>query len=68
MLRTSVILGQADDDCKLRADLAAAAALAGFELHPLSSGGWLLCRAGAARALPDLAAVAALLRQLGAGS
>jgi len=48
--------------------LRAQAERAGFTLHTLSSGGFVLGRWGLARELPDLAAVAALLLRLGARS
>jgi len=60
------IVGEADAERKERERMTATAALAGWTLHSLSSGGWLLCRWGRARELPDLAAVGALLRQMGA--
>lgn len=63
---TGHIVGDDEADDKRQAHLAAVAALAGCELHRLASGGWLLTRWGLARALPDLAAVGALLRQMGA--
>jgi len=56
---------QADADRKPFAKLAARAALAGSTLHALSGGGFLLCRWGMAKELPDLRAVAALLSRMG---
>lgn len=55
-----------DIDRKAHERLAATAALTGCCLFRLDSGGWLLCRSGMARDLPDLAAVDSLLRQMGA--
>lgn len=63
---TGQIVGHDEADDKRQSHLAAVAALAGCELHRLASGGWLLTRWGLARELPDLAAVGALLRQMGA--
>ena len=63
---TGQIVGDDDAEDKRHAHLAAVAALAGCELHRLASGGWLLTRWGLARELADLAAVGALLRQMGA--
>jgi hypothetical protein len=45
--------------------LAAHAAIAGCGLHELAGGGYLLCKWGMARELPDLRAVSALMRQMG---
>jgi len=45
--------------------LAAHAAIAGCGLHELAGGGYLLCKWGMARELPDLRAVVALMRQMG---
>lgn len=45
--------------------LAAHAAIAGYGLHELAGGGYLLCKWGMARELPDLRAVVALMRQIG---
>ena len=56
---------QADADRKPFAKLAAHAAMAGCTLHELSGGGFLLCRWGLAKELPDLRAVAALLSLMG---
>ena len=60
------IVAQPDAEGKAVANMTATAAMAGWTLRALSSGGWLMCRWGRARELPDLAAVGALLRQLGA--
>ena len=62
----TAIVGQADAESKAAANMTATAAMAGWTLRALSSGGWLMCRWGRARELPDLAAVGALLRQMGA--
>ena len=56
---------QTDAGRKPFAKLAAHAALAGCTLHELASGGFLLCRWGLAKELPDLRAVAALLSRMG---
>ena len=50
---------------KALASMTARAALCGCTLHELSGGGYLLCRWGHCRELPDLRAVAQLLRQMG---
>lgn len=63
---TRHIVGDDEADGKRQSHLAAVAALVGCELHRLAAGGWLLTRWGLARELPDLAAVDALLRQMGA--
>jgi len=54
-----------DGHGKARATMTARAALAGCTLHELSGGGFLLCRWGMAKELPDLRAVAALLGRMG---
>lgn len=53
-----------DQDGGRFAMLAALAARSGVALHELA-GGYLLCRWGRCRELPDLRAVALLLRQMG---
>ena len=57
----------ASDDAngKARATMTARVALADCTLHELSGGGFLLCRWGMAKELPDLRAVAALLGRMG---
>ena len=57
---------QADADRKYFATLAARAAMTGCTLHVLACGGFLLCRWGMAKELPDLRAVAAMLGRMGA--
>lgn len=52
-------------DSKQLRTLQARAALAGFELLALTSGGFLLCRWGKSRELPDLRAAAQALRFMG---
>lgn len=56
---------QADAERKAVATMSAHAARAGCTLHELAGGGFLLCRWHLARELPDLRAVASLLRQMG---
>jgi len=56
---------QTDAERKPFAQLAAHAALAGYTLHEIASGEFLLCRWGMAKELPDLHAVAALLGRMG---
>ena len=53
-----------DQDDRRFATLAALAAPSGIAIHELTAG-YLLCRWGRCRELPDLRAVAALLRQIG---
>lgn len=62
----AAIVATVDAERKAEATMVAGAALVGCTLHRLASGGWLLCRWGLARELPDLAAVGALLRAMGA--
>ena len=57
---------QADADRKYFTTLAARAAMTGCTLHELACGGFLLCRWGMAKELPDLRAVAAMLGRMGA--
>jgi hypothetical protein len=52
-------------DRKALATLAARAKVAGCTLTELSDGGFLLCRWGWAKALPDARAVAAMLGRMG---
>lgn len=52
-------------DRKALATLAARAAGAGCTLTELSDGGFLLCRWGLSRALPDARAVAQMLGRMG---
>lgn len=51
-----------DAECKELARLKACAALAGCSLYELADGAYLLCRGALSRELPDLRAVAELLR------
>ncbi len=55
---------QLEADRKHFATLAAHAAMAGCTLHEVACGGFLLCRWGMAKELPDLRAVAALLGRM----
>lgn len=54
------------DQAKALATLTAQAARIGCQVHELASGGFLVCRWGMARELPDIAAVGAFLKQMGA--
>jgi len=53
-------------ESKAEANLAATAALAGYELRRLADGSFTVSRWGFIRPLPDLHAVAGFLRQVGA--
>ena len=57
---------EANADRKHFVTLAEPAARAGYMLHELACGGFLLCRWGMAKELPDLRAVAAMLGRIGA--
>ncbi len=56
---------QADAERMAVATMSAHAARAGCTLHELAGGGFLLCKWSLSRELPDLRAVAALLRRMG---
>ena len=59
------IVADLPDDRKVFETLAARAATGGCALHQLSGGGYLLCRWGLSREVPDLRSVGALLSQIG---
>jgi hypothetical protein len=70
-MSTAIDLDATDAELVLHKNIAtlkAKAALAGCSLHELSGGGFLLCRWGLSRELPDLRAVNALMEQIGARS
>ena len=65
---TTSIVAPADDPCnceKRLATLRAKFAMAGFSVHGLDDGGFLVCRWNMSRACADLAALTAFARQTG---
>lgn len=61
----ATIIGDGHSADKTLANLTALAALAGYEVHPLSDGSFLVCRWNLSRPCSDLQALSTFLRMLG---